>query len=275
MMTNDFLAEAAALTGDGLGGTKFDAMAIGTDATVPAAGHSDLFAEITSGGGARKSGADVLATLITQDSTNDTMRFVATWAFTQAFSVNEFGVFNNGTAGLGVMMLRQTFADPLNVVSQDSLELTIDVKASDQVVSAVSVITFAGLEEGNKLIASDLTPAIGRINAIALGESATSLGQDDTALVDEIVTADGVGLGRGQETAGPTVTQETENVTGDTVQVESTWAVTGTIAVNEAGLFNSTSPSSGIMFVRYAFADPLNLINTDTFTMIFRLVNVA
>lgn len=274
MMMQSGEQEITKLSGSGLGGTKFDAMAIGTSATAPDATQTQLGAEITTAGGQRKSAADVVATLLTQDSTNDSIRYVTTWNFTGAFGINEFGVFNNASANSGIMQLRQTFGDPLNVVAQDSLELTVDVKASDEVVSALSVITFAGLEEGNRLIASDLTPAFGRINSIALGEDdggTLALAQSNTALGDEIVSGDSVGLARGQETSGPTVSLDTENFADDTVHVTSTWAVVGTIAVNEAGLFNSTTSSTGTMFIRYVFADPLNLINTDTFTMVFRM----
>lgn len=270
------LEEITRLTGEGLGGSKFDAIAIGTDATAVAQSQLALGAEIVTGGGSRKSGADVVATLITSDSTNDTIRFVTTYAFTNSFGVNELGVFNASSGG--VMLLRQVFADPLNVVSQDALELTIDVTASDEVVSALSVLTFAGIEEGNKLIATDLTPASGRVKSIALGRDdglILPLAQTNTALGDEIIPGDGLGLGRTQETTGPTVTIETVNSTNDTFTVTSTWLVTGTVGVNESATFTTLTPETGIPFIRYVFADPLNLINTDRFTMIMKQVQTS
>lgn len=265
------LEEITRLTGEGLGGAKFDAVAIGTDATPVAQTQLALGAEITTGGGARKSGADVLATLVTKASSEDTIRFVTTYAFTNSFSVNELAVFNPAD----IMLLRQVFVDPLNVVSQDALELTIDVTASDEVVSALSVLTFAGITEGNKLIATDLTPVSGRVKSVALGRSAAGLSQNNTALGDEIIPADGLGLGRTQETIGPNVTITTTNSTNDTLVVTSSWLVTGTVAVNETGTFTDLDPDQGVMFVRYTFADPLNLINTDNFTMIMRLVQTS
>lgn len=267
------LSEITKLTGSGLGGTKFDAIAIGTDATPVAQTQTALGSEITTGGGARKTGADVLATLVTKNSSEDTIRFVTTFAFTNSFSVNELAVLNAPTGG--IMLLRQVFDSPLNVVSQDALELTIDVTASDEIVDALSVLTFAGITEGNKLIATDLTPVNGPINSVALGQSAAGLAQTNTALGDEILAADGFGLARGQETIGPTVTLETTNTTDDTVVVTSTWDVLGTVAVNETGTFNSTTQATGTLFVRYTFAAPLNLINTDRFTMIMRLVQTS
>lgn len=268
------LAEITRLTGLGLGGTKFDAVAIGIDATAVAKTQTALGSEITTGGGARKSGADVLATLVTTNSTNDTIRFVTTYAFTNSFSVNELGVFNASPTG-GIMLLRQVFAAPLNVVSQDALELTIDVRAADEIVSALSVLTFSGIEEGNKLIATDLTPVSGRLQSIALGQSNVALAQTQTALGDEIVAADGFGLARGQEVVGPTVTLATTNVADDTVVIDSTWNVLGTVAVNETGMFTDPNSNQGVMFVRYRFAAPLNLINTDRFRMIHRLVQTS
>lgn len=270
------IEEVTKLTGFGLGGTKFDAMAIGTASTAVAQNQTALGAEITTGGGGRKSGADVTATLVTKDSANDTIRFVTTWAFTNSFGVNELGVFNAGSGG--VMLLRQVFDDPLNVVSQDALELTVDVTASDEVVSSLSNLTFSGITEGNKLIASDLTPTSGRLVSIGLGRddgTTLPLAQGNTALGDEIIPADGLGLGRGQETSGPTISLATTNSTNDTVVAVSRWSVTGTVSVNETATFSDVDPEEGVMFVRYVFADPLNLINTDIFQMEMRLVNTS
>jgi hypothetical protein len=267
------LAEISKLTGLGLGGVQFDSVAIGTDATAVAQTQTALGAEIATGGGARKSGADVTASLVTKNSADDTIRFVTTYAFTNSFSVNELGVFNDPAAG--VMLLRQVFDAPLNVVSQDALELTIDVTASDEIVSALSVLTFGGITEGNKLIATDLTPVSGRITSIALGRSNIALDQNQTALGDEIIPTDGLGLGRTEEVVGPTVSLATTSTTDDTVVVDSTWDVLGTVAVNETGTFTDANPDSGVLFVRYRFADPLNLIATDRFRMIMRLVQTS
>lgn len=268
------LAEITKLTGQGLAGAKFDQMAIGTSSTAVNQSQTALGAEITTGGGARKTGADVAATLINKVSTGDTIRFVTTWAFTNSFGVNELAVLNSAN----VMLLRQKFIDPLNVVSQDSLELTVDVTSSDAVVSSLSVITFVGIAEGNKLIATDLTPASGRIQAIALGRdngTTLPLAQSNTALGNEITVANAFGLARTQETSGPTVSLATTASTNDTLVVTSTWSVTATVGVNETGLFTSTAVAGGIMFVRYVFAAPLNLISTDIFTMVHRLVQTS
>lgn len=265
------LEEITRLTGEGLGGQQFDSVAIGTGATPVAQNQLALVAEIIDGGGARKSGGDVTASLVTKTSTDDTIRFVTTFAFTNSFGVNELAVFNPAD----IMLLRQVFNDPLNVVSQDALELTIDVTASDEVVSALSVLTFSGITEGNRLIATDLTPVSGRIKAIALGRSAVGLSQDNTALGDEILPANGLGLGRGEEVVGPTVTIGTTNSTNDTLIVTSRWLVAAPVSVNETSMVTDLAPAAGVTFVRYVFADPLNLIGTDFFEMQHRLVQTS
>lgn len=268
------IEEITKLTGVGLGGSKFDSMAIGTDATAVNQNQTALGAEITTGGGSRKTGADVTATLVTKNSSNDTMRFVATWAFTNSFGVNEIAVLNP----TDVMLLRQVFAAPLNVVAQDALELTVDVTASDEVVDSLSVLTFAGIEEGNKLIATDLTPSSGRLAAVALGRddgTLLPLAQSNTALGDEIIPTDGLGLGRTEEVVGPTVSLDTVSTTNDTVVIVSRWNVTGTVSVNESASMTETSPDLGVMFVRYVFEAPLNLIDTDVFQMEQRLTQTS
>lgn len=270
------LEEITRLTGEGLGGTKFNSVAIGTSATPVSQNQTQLGAEITSGGGQRKTTPDVNISLVTKNSTEDTIRFVTTYAFTNSFSVNEIGVFNNASGG--TMLLRQVFAAPLNVVSQDSLQLTIDVTASDAAVDPISVLTFSGIAEGNKLIAEGLTPVSGKLKSVALGrDDGTSLplAQSNTQLGDEISSADGLGLARGQEIAGPSVSIGTLNSNNDLLNVVSTWDVQGTVGVNEVGTFTDVNEDQGEMFVRYVFNAPLNLIATDRFSMVMQLVQTA
>lgn len=279
------LAEITRLSGEGLGGTKFNSIAIGTSNTSVDQNQTSLLSEITTGGGARKSTPDVNISLVSRVSNEDTVRFVTTFAFTNSFSINEIGVFNAPSGG--TMLLRQTFAAPLNVVSQDSLQLVIDVTSSDAASDPISVLTFSGISEGNKLIGEGLTccplrakrrTKSGRLKSVALGTddgTVLPLNQTNTSLGNEIVAGDNVGLSRGQESQGPTVIQETVNSTGDTLTVFSTWDVTGTVGVNEAGTFTDVASNQGEMFVRYVFNAPLNLIATDRFIMVMQLVQTA
>lgn len=273
-VTNAGLAEVAKLSAKAQGGNKFDTVAIGTGTTAAAATDTALEAEITTNGGARKTGGDVTGSTVTQTLTNDTARWVASWTFTAAFAVREFAVLNS----VDVMLLRQLFDNPFFVINQDTLELTIDVKSTDQSVAATSRLTEIGFERANNLIISDISTVEGdKIAAIGLGRddgTTLPLANTNTYLGDEIVTADNLGLARSQETVGPTVSIVTTNVTGDTIRVESTWVVNGTVSVNEAILSNSESSGAGIAFIRSVFSDPLNFVATDQFTLQMNLVHV-
>jgi hypothetical protein len=272
-VVNAGLAEVAKLTALGQGGTKFDEVAIGTGTTAAAATDTALQAEISSSGGNRKTAGDVTGSVVTTTLTNDTARWVASWTFTANFAVREFGVFNGSS-----MLLRQLFDNPFYVIAQDTLELTIDVKSSDQAQSAISRLTQIGFERANQMIVGDVSTTNGdRIAAIGLGrDNGTLLTLDvsNTDLGDEILVGDSLGLARAQETTGPTVSIVTTNVTGDTIRVQSTWDVTGTVSVQEAIMSNGTAQSTGIAFIRSVFNDPLNFVNTDRFTLQMNMVHV-
>lgn len=270
MIVNAALAEIARLTGQGLGGTKFDEMAIGTSATAVAASQTALGAEISTGGGGRKTGADVVGSLVTTSFTNDTINFNAVWNFTASHDVNEIFVGSNTT-----MLLRQTFASTLKAIPASSLELDVKVQSSDNNPSGNSRLVNTGIVEGNKLIATDLTPASGRLQAIGLGSSGTAATAADTALGTEWLAAASRGLARGQEVSGPTVSLATTNVANDTTRITSMWTVVnGTANVQEFGSFTSTAQASGIMFVRDVTAAAFALIPTDNFRATMDLVNV-
>lgn len=273
------LAEVAKLTGAGQGGVKFGAVALGTSATAPTINDTQLGGELVGGGGDRKSGADVAVTAVTTVFPGDTARLIATWSFTNSFSINELGVFNAPTGG--VMLLRQTFVAPLNVVLADTLQVTVDVQTEDQNPAGLTTLTNAGIIESTKLVFEDLTATNAGINAVALGlDDGTTLplANTNTALGSEITAAQNFGLARGQETVAPSVSIVTVNVANDTTRVAASWTVAvgaaPFVAVNEAGLFDQTGQGQGILYARYTFANPLNLVPTDDFTMTFQIVNV-
>lgn len=99
----------------------FTYIAIGTGTTAAAAGDTALQTEITTGGGAR---AAATASRTTTDVTNDTARLVLTYTFSSTFAVTEAGALNAASAG--VLLNRQVFS-AVNVVSGDSLQVTIDI----------------------------------------------------------------------------------------------------------------------------------------------------
>lgn len=99
----------------------FTYLAIGIGTTAAAAGDTTLESEITTNGGAR---AAATASRVTTDVTNDTARLVYTWTFSGSFAVTEAGALN--AASSGVLLNRQVFT-AVNVVSGDSLQVTVDI----------------------------------------------------------------------------------------------------------------------------------------------------
>lgn len=259
-------------------------MALGGSATGVSASDVALGSEITTNGGQRKGGSDVTVTLITTTVAEDTLQFQCVWAFTGisgSLAVNEFGVFNGATPGSGDppagsrMLLRQVFGSTFYAETGHTLELKVKVIASapdnDTSVGTDNpgqVITNAGLVEGNKLIAADLTPAQGRFSHVELGtDDGTTLPllASNTALGAAITDS---GLAR----VAATVTQQTTNVAGDTTQWFASWTATATKAIREVGLFNAAS--GGTMFLRHIMGRPWNVVATDVVEMNVKAVNV-
>jgi|GEM_PF-738108 len=86
-----------------------------------------LESEITTGGGARRTAADVVGTRVTTTVTNDTAQLVTTFTFTAAFNVDESGVFN--AAAAGNMLCATAFGD-IPVISGDTIQITWQVVSS-------------------------------------------------------------------------------------------------------------------------------------------------
>ena len=99
----------------------FTYIAIGIGVAAAAATDTTLESEITTNGGQR---AAATPTRITTTVTNDTARNIVTYTFTGAFAITEAGELN--AASVGVLLNRQVFT-AVNVVSSDSLQITIDV----------------------------------------------------------------------------------------------------------------------------------------------------
>ena len=95
---------------------------------------------------------------------------------------------------------------------------------------------------------------------LAVGTGTTAPAAGDTALQTEITDS---GLAR----ASATVSRVTTSVTNDTAQLDTTWNVTGTKAVTEAGAFNAAS--AGTMLGRQTFS-AVNVSNGDTLEVIYK-----
>jgi len=116
-------AELAGLMVADVGGTGWDYIAIGTGTPTSTA----LGAEITSGGGERRGGANVTGTRITTNTTNDTAQWTTTFTFTSSFAVTEAGLFNAPSGG--TMLASQSFS-ALNVTSGNTLTITWKIQIS-------------------------------------------------------------------------------------------------------------------------------------------------
>jgi hypothetical protein len=109
---------AALMVGD-VGGTAFDAIAIGTGT----GGTTALNAEATTNGGARRSGANVVGTV----PSGSTGQWVTTFTFTGALAITEEGILNNSSGG--TLLAYQSFA-AINVANTDTLTITHQVALS-------------------------------------------------------------------------------------------------------------------------------------------------
>jgi len=103
------LAEVAALISTSGGGTKFSAIAVGTNSAATATNQTAL-----SGESHRVVFADAVAA--------NTATFTATFSFTGSFTVQEAGIFNHTTTA-GDMLSRRIFS-AVNVASGDTLVIT-------------------------------------------------------------------------------------------------------------------------------------------------------
>lgn len=125
LVTNAGLAGIASrINGDG-SEAVFNYIAIGTGTTAANATDTALETEITTGGGAR---ASATVSRTTTTVTNDTATFVKTFTFSASFAVTEAGVLN--AASSGTLLNRQVFS-AVNVVSSDTLQVTVDLSLAD------------------------------------------------------------------------------------------------------------------------------------------------
>lgn len=104
---------------------------------------------------------------------------------------------------------------------------------------------------------------------IGIGTGAVAAALTDTTLGTE-VKADGTAAAgvHALSSAGTTVSRVTTTVTNDTAQITGPIAITGSIALTEAGVFNINT--SGVLLCRQVFA-VVNLVSTDTYTPTFTI----
>lgn len=107
----------------GVAADAFTYVAIGTGGDTPSAGNTTLGAEITTGGGQR-----VVADTHEYQATNKCV-WIEEFTFSDTFAILECGVLNAASAG--VLLFRHVFTSAINVVSTDTLTLTINGTLTD------------------------------------------------------------------------------------------------------------------------------------------------
>lgn len=101
----------------------FDYIGIGSG-TGQAVASTALATEITTNGGGRRGGADVVGTSQTDTIANDTIQFQTTWSFTGSLAVTEAGIFDDTlVSGTSIMLAYQDFS-VINVENGDNLQIT-------------------------------------------------------------------------------------------------------------------------------------------------------
>lgn len=96
---------------------------------------------------------------------------------------------------------------------------------------------------------------------LAVGTGTNAAAAGDTTLQTELATS---GLSRVNATA----TRVTTSVTNDTAQLQTTFTVTGTAAVTEAGILNAAS--TGTLLSRQVFS-AVNVVNGDSLQLTYKV----
>ncbi len=118
-----------------------------------------------------------------------------------------------------------------------------------------------GLAEMANLWAGDSTPL--PMTHIATGTSDTAFAAADTTLGTEITDS---GLAR----VAATVTRVTTSTTNDTVQMVTTFTVTGTKTIKEVGILNASS--TGDLGGRTVLTTPKDVVNGSSYTVTYKTI---
>jgi hypothetical protein len=109
---------------------------------------------------------------------------------------------------------------------------------------------------GKQIIAEQLNGVTtAPVTAIAIGSGNTAPAAGNTALVTEITT-------NGGQRGAATCTSQTTTTTKDTAQWVKTFTFSGSLTIEEEGLFDNNT-SGGNLLARQTFS-AINVVNTDT-----------
>jgi len=121
------------------------------------------------------------------------------------------------------------------------------IKNGEVVREINNLITNAGFGAMSGLVLNDITETA--FDYIAIGTGTTAAAVTNTTLEAESMRVAGTG------------TQTTTTVTNDTAHLESTFNITSTLAITEAGMLNAAT--LGTLFNRGIFT-AVNVVNGDT-----------
>jgi hypothetical protein len=121
-LTNTSRAVMSGLVGNTGAQVAFGYLALGTDATAPAASQTALIAETVVSGLAR---AAATIARITTTQTNDTLRFQKTFTAAGSANIQEVGFFNDPSVGV---MGGRALTGSKNLISGDTLAITYTVQ---------------------------------------------------------------------------------------------------------------------------------------------------
>jgi hypothetical protein len=138
-------------------------------------------------------------------------------------------------------------------------------RGSNGAIKGVRIIRNLIVSAGKAGMASRLNGSGGEaaFTYLAVGTGTTSPAAGNTALEAEIVDS---GLARVNATAS----RVTTSVANDTARLTTTFTVTGTKAVTEAGILNASS--SGTLLCRQVFS-AVNVINGDSLQLTYSVQN--
>ena len=129
------------------------------------------------------------------------------------------------------------------------------IRDTFEVKNLVTTVGFAQLA----LLAGDATAV--PFTYLAVGTSATAVNIADTTLNAETTT-------NGLERAAGTVSRVTTTGTNDTYQITKTWTATGSVSVEEVGVFNA---GSGGIMLSHALTGTKAVTNGETLTGTYQL----
>jgi hypothetical protein len=255
--------EIARLSGDGLGGSPFDHLAIGTDGTTPSSTNTALGNE-----------TNRVSTTTTVDGANNEATFEGTITFgATPSSVEEYGVVNAATGG--TFLNRTTFAESLEVFWGDKLNLVVDVslspKTTTHTLASGSTASSATTDGGVEMVLNQIVGnSGGRVSVCALGKGNVAPSTSDSTLGNEVLNKE---LSRTDHIT-KTIKGPDDGLPTGTIQVGTKWtsqdAEYSNFQVDEVGVFDTTQNESGTLISRYVYATPLKFRTKNTYEVNYR-----